>query len=584
MNCENITTASDILEAFRVCKNPGEEIELFECLATRTNPPMEALLEILEKVKLEAALVLTIKSFGIISNAEIKAELKQNSELLGMLSDRAKTGTSNSIRWAAAVTIDKIGFGFLDISHHFAEEPFHIADKILESKRKILIDLDDPSKGEQTMDKTEYKESVYFWTYGPTYILRSISPKYQGHNYSAIVMAVAKKQDLYGIRENNKLLQKTEARDYPDRLTKVTYENEPFQRFTQRLSSKLLASDNPDLFKLGIISQGHALQSNDAATRLRAASALLAIDKKSLAELDYVPKLLVVSRAIVGCDFDLNMDFAYPEMLHEDLVKIVDNLKAARELVSRDRVSEYFTNCFKKLSGDLNLLSQASPEKTLKNMLPELEQVELAQQIERDKLAKSERKRLEEKDNEIWHGKNKLELIKDKIHGIKSSIASRLPQLAPLDTNLYLRIREISTQSTPEDDSILNDYRQSLIDDVKNNCQDYHSKRQEELTSLENTNRDLQSKISKLKEKGATIAIGYTFLLAGILCTLISNIWSIFAATILIGIFMYIAKLEIDRVGAIKDLTKTIVQNTDNAEKLKANIKIIDSLIASVNK
>ncbi len=581
MNYENLNTASDILEAFRICKNPGKEIELFESLATRTEPPVPAFLEILEKVKLAPALVLTIGALGLISNAEIKVELKQNNELLGMLSDRAKNGSSNSIRWAAAVTIDKIGFGFLDISHHFAEEPFHIADKILESKRKILIDLDDATKGEQVMDKTEYKESVYFWTYGPTYMLRSISPKYQGNNYSAMVMAVVKQQDLYGIRETNKLLHKAETRDYPDRLTKATYENEPFQRFTQRLSSKFLKSDDPDLFKLAIVSQGHALQSNEFATRLRAASAILAIDEKTLTELDDGSNLSIVSRAIIDCDFDLDLDFSYPEMLYEDLVKIIDNLKIAREIVSRDRVSEYFTNCANKLSADLILLA---PETSRKDMLSEPEQVELAAQVERVKLAKSERKKLEEKDNEIWNGKDKLELTKDKIHGIKSTIAGSLPQLATLDMNLYLRIKEISTQSTPEDDRVLNDYRQSTIDGVKNNCKEYHTKRQEELIVLENIDRDLQSKISKLKEKERTIIIGYTFLLAGILCTLVPNIWSIFAGTILIAMFIYTAKLEINRTRAIEHLTKSIVDNDAKAEKLKGNIKVIDSLIASINK
>jgi hypothetical protein len=581
MNCENITTASDILEAFRVCKNPGEEIELFECLATRTDPPVAAFLEILEKVKLEAALILAIEAFGLISNGEVKAELKQNNELLGMLIDRVKNGTSDLIRWSAIVTIDKIGFGFLDISQHFAEEPFHIGDKILESKRKILIDLDDRSKGEQTIDKAEYKESVYFWTYGPTYALRSISPKYQGNNYAAIVMAVVKKQDLYAVRETNKLLQKAEIRDYPDRLTKSTYENEPFQRFTQRLASRFLSSDNPDLFKLSIVTQGHALQSNQSATRLRAASLLLAMSEKSLAGLDFAPKLLVVSRAMTACDFDPTLDFSYPEMIREDLVKIVDNLKAARELVSRDRVSEYFTNCFNKLSTDLVLLP---PETNRKSMLAELEQVELAEQIERYKIAKADRKLLEEKENEVWNGKNKLELMKDKIHNMKSNIASNLPQLAPLDKNLYLRIKEISTQSIPDDDSLLNDYRQSMIHRVKSNTKEYHTKRQEELTLLENTNRDLQSKISKLKEKEVTIVIGYAFLVGGIFCTFISNIWSIFAGTILIGIFIYIAKLQIDRSGQIKTMTKSVAENTTKIEKLKANIKIIDTLIAAVNK
>jgi hypothetical protein len=167
---------------------------------------------------------------------------------------------------------------------------------------------------------------------------------------------------------------------------------------------------------------------------------------------------------------------------------------------------------------------------------------------------------------------------------MKSAIASNLPKLAVLDPNLYLRIKEISTKSTPEDDSILNDYRQSMIDGVKNNCKDYHTKKQEELTALENINRDLNSKISKLKEKEQRIVIGYAFLVAGIFCTLVSNIWSIFMGTILIGAFIYIGKLEIDRNGIIKNLNKAIENNNTKAEKLKEDIKIIDTLIASINK
>ena len=38
MDCTNLNTAAEIMEAFRASNNPGEEIELFECLATRPDP------------------------------------------------------------------------------------------------------------------------------------------------------------------------------------------------------------------------------------------------------------------------------------------------------------------------------------------------------------------------------------------------------------------------------------------------------------------------------------------------------------------------------------------------------------------
>jgi hypothetical protein len=131
MSYEEVKTASDILEAFRKCKNPGEEIDLFESLATRTEAPIEAFQEILQTVKIEAVLALTIRAFGLVTIPELKTQLKQNDKLLAMLSDRSKSGPSDLIRWSAAKTIDKIGFGFLAISQHLAEEPFQIFYQIL---------------------------------------------------------------------------------------------------------------------------------------------------------------------------------------------------------------------------------------------------------------------------------------------------------------------------------------------------------------------------------------------------------------------------------------------------------------------
>ncbi len=118
MNYVELNTASDILEAFSLCNDPGEEIELFECLATRLDPPVPAFVEILQKIKLEPALVLTIKAFGAITDADIKAQLKQSDDLLVMLSKQAESGTSDLIRWTAATTIDRIGFSPVSIAQH----------------------------------------------------------------------------------------------------------------------------------------------------------------------------------------------------------------------------------------------------------------------------------------------------------------------------------------------------------------------------------------------------------------------------------------------------------------------------------
>ncbi len=582
MSYEEVKTASDILEAFRKCKNPGEEIDLFECLATRTESPIEPFQEILQTVKIEAVLALTIRAFGTITNSEIKTQLKQNDKLLGMLSDRSKSGPSDLIRWSAARTIDKIGFGFLAISQHLAEEPFNIFYKILESKQRILIDLDDPNKGEiKTIEKSIAKESVDFWVYGPTYDLRSISAKYHGDNYAAIVSAVVKKQDVYGIKEHNKLLKKSEERDYPDRLTKEAYENQVFERFIQRLSAKFIKSKNAELFKLAIVTQGHSLQSNDPPTRLRAATILLAIDEKQLTELDFMPKLLALSQAICACDFDPEPDFSYPEMSYEDLAKILGNLKVARELVSRDRISEYLINRTKKVAQDLDMLS---PEKNLKQILSETAQAELEEKIKQGKLARAEKKRLEKKEDEAWNDTNNLEIERDKIHSIKAVVAAALPAIDALDNNLYLQLRQISIQSIPTEDNLLIGYRQSIIAKIKSLPEKYQADNKSKLEDLASKDLDLKLKISNLQKEESTMKIGYVFLGVGGLFIFIPNLGTIFIGAIFIAGFIFVKRMETDRIAEVKKLTQNIAENASKSDKITANLKVIDDLISSIGK
>jgi hypothetical protein len=582
MSYEEVKTASDILEAFRKCKNPGEEIDLFEWLAIRTEPPIEPFQEILQTVKIEAVLVLTIRAFGLITNPELKTQLKQNDKLLAMLSERSKSGPSDLIRWSAATTIDKIGFGFLAISQHLAEEPFQIFYKILTSKQKILIDLDDPSKGElKTIEKSIAKESIDFWVYGPTYDLRSISAKYHGDNYQTIVTAVIKKQDIYGIKEHNKLLKKAEERDYPDRLTKETYENQVFEQFIQRLSVKFIKNKDPELFNLAIITQGHSLQSNDPATRLRAATILLAIDEKQLTGLAFAPKLLALSQAISACDFDSEPEFSYPEMTYEDLGKILGNLKVARELVTRDRISEYLIACTNKVSKDLALLS---PEKNLKQILNETAQSELEDKIKQGKLARAEKQRLAKKEDEAWNNTNSLEIERDKIHTIKAILSAALPAIDALDNSLYLELRGISIQSIPIDDNSLIGYRQSIIAKIKSSPGKYQANNKLKLAELASINLDLQSKISKLEKEESTIKIGYGFMALGGVFILVPNLGTIFIGAIFIGVFIFIQRMEIDRIAMVKKLTQNIADNTAKAKKITDNLEVIDELLRSISK
>jgi hypothetical protein len=102
MDYREIDTAADILAAFKGCANAGEEIQLFESLAEREHPPVGEFVTILKEIKLETALALAIQAFGKIKDDEIKAGFKVNGDLLVLLCEQAKSGSTDLIRWSAA--------------------------------------------------------------------------------------------------------------------------------------------------------------------------------------------------------------------------------------------------------------------------------------------------------------------------------------------------------------------------------------------------------------------------------------------------------------------------------------------------
>jgi len=158
MNCTNINTAAEILNTFRACNNPGEEIELFECLATRDEPPIGAFVEIVKVIKLEPILALTIQAFGKITNPDIKAQLKESTDLLELLSQKVESVSSDLIKWSAATAIEEIGFDFLLIAQYLSETPKAIADRLAIVKLQELNEKD-------IVGTDKYKKLVCFWTY-----------------------------------------------------------------------------------------------------------------------------------------------------------------------------------------------------------------------------------------------------------------------------------------------------------------------------------------------------------------------------------------------------------------------------------
>ncbi|MBS9393522.1 MAG: hypothetical protein HEQ29_10360 [Dolichospermum sp. LBC05a] len=142
MDYSSLRTAAEIITAFHKCQNAGEQIDLFEALATSDDPPVEAFERILREVILEPLIVLTIQAFGKIKDADIREILKQSDHLLTILSEQSQSGETDSIRLSAAKTVINLEFDFIAISRYFREDPKKIADRIMrdKSKNKRLFD------------------------------------------------------------------------------------------------------------------------------------------------------------------------------------------------------------------------------------------------------------------------------------------------------------------------------------------------------------------------------------------------------------------------------------------------------------
>jgi hypothetical protein len=164
MDYNSLDTAAEILDAFKQCQNAGEEIQLFESLAERENPPVDALVEILRKIKLETVLALAIQAFGKITNDDVKARLKGSDNLLVMLCEYAQSGATDLIKWSAATTIENIGFAFIDVTQYLTEEPNKIIQQIVVSEVKMLTEL--KRKDLRDYDFRDFNKFTAFFTYG----------------------------------------------------------------------------------------------------------------------------------------------------------------------------------------------------------------------------------------------------------------------------------------------------------------------------------------------------------------------------------------------------------------------------------
>ncbi|NMG19027.1 hypothetical protein [Brasilonema bromeliae] len=299
MNGKTLNTAAQILEAFRACKNAGEEIDLFECLATRPEVRVVVFIEILQKIKREPVLALTLQAFGKITDADVKQQLKQSDDLLIMLSEQARSGSTDLIRWAAATTIEKLGFDLTIVSQHLSEEPQSIAEKIMQSQMKRFAD-------ENLIQSNDYDEFLRFWIYGYWYKLKELTLGYefwklkeeweskreigwedshdpqeiQRLNKFSVCWDVMNALNLRGLSEVNLALQKAE--ECGDNASEID-ENEVFEGIAQVFSANQLTELSSDSdFQVLMETQFHCLESNNKTTRLVAAKEILTFGNNSL--------------------------------------------------------------------------------------------------------------------------------------------------------------------------------------------------------------------------------------------------------------------------------------------------------------
>jgi hypothetical protein len=345
MDYNSLNTAAEILDAFKQCQNAGEEIQLFESLAERANPPVDAFVEILRKIKLETVLALAIQAFGKITNDDVKARLKGSEDLLVMLCEQAKSGATDLIRWSAATTIENVGFSFIDVSQYLAEEPSGIIQRIVQSKINVFIHS--PKSIYGVTEHNDQNAFVRFWIYGYTYGLRIATISMGTAIIPTVITEVIKAQDIWGIRQTNSLFQALENQTHFENDTKKISENKVFERETQLLVAELLKQNrNPTDFQFLVANQIHCLQSNIASVRKDAALIMLSFDGHILDVLKQHNPALSSMIAIFSKDsFGGQDDFYYQEV-----IQIIRCLEIAEKYLNREVAFNY---C-KYLHGELS--------------------------------------------------------------------------------------------------------------------------------------------------------------------------------------------------------------------------------------
>lgn len=469
MNCTEINTAAEILEAFRACKNPGEQIELFECLATRSDPPVDTFLEILAGVKLEVVVVLTIQAFGKITNADTKVRLKESDGLLTILSQYAQSGATDLIRWMAATTIDIVGFDFIQVSLHLTEEPRKIAENIVQSKVRRFADSN-------LVDSNDYPEFVRFWIYGALNRLKEISLDCRygdGSRKTMTCQIVMDYLDLKGIKDVNAALKKAESMG--NKAIPID-ENEVFEGSAQFIAKKKLEGEvSSSELNILIENQLHCIQSNNLSTRKSAAKVISQLGTNFSEQLKQSQPTLALAVFIFSQDWYYKG--SYPDSFS-------------------DHQLEHFARQFEILATSLSRKQvRLDCHKWINQALSELEK----------------RRKQEEKRQEIQQQKQgKLEERKQKSIALRNQIESTLNQIRSFDSQQYnnffssFRFTSLPNLTLENNETNYNQLFQqhddNLIDQLRKIDNLWNSHWRSQIEPLQTKKRSFESEESKLSQ------------------------------------------------------------------------------------
>jgi hypothetical protein len=309
MNYDNLHTTAEILEAFQGCRDAGEQIDLFEALAWRDKPPWEAFIEILRRIKLESVLTLAIQALGWVQNEEVKERLKKSDDLLILLSNLAKSGETDLIRWSAAKSITAIGFNFINVSQHLTETPSEIIQNL----------LDKYSKGSSLENS-----SNNFWIYGDIAYFCSIA----NHVSLQKTTEVFERKGIRGIIEINSVLKKS--------LKNGTVDIFNCTMAGQHLSKKMLlnpstTSTQMEWYRILLSNQIHCISSHHSAVKKAAIDFLCDVNSgipilpDSLALEQELNKIRAITKEItsIAKEIEINID----HILFDDLKKILSDFK-----------------------------------------------------------------------------------------------------------------------------------------------------------------------------------------------------------------------------------------------------------------